>query len=84
MTNRNTDSMEIHGFILHAKALSINLYVLYRPPTTSVLSFCTDLADVLEYDITTNIGNPIIIGDFNIHLDQTENPDTRTFNDFLG
>ena len=82
-TNRNTDSMEIHRFILHAKALSINLYVLYRPPTTSVLSFCTDLADVLKYNITTDMGNPIIIGDFNIHMDQLENPDTRTFNDFL-
>ena len=75
--------MEIHRFILHAKALSINLYVLYRPSTTIVLSFCTDLADVLEYNITTNMGNPIIIGDFNIHLDQPENADTRTFNDFL-
>ena len=75
--------MEIHRFILHAKVLSINLYVLYRPPTTSVLSFCTDLADVLEYNITTNTGNPIIIGDFNIHMEQPENPDTRTFNDFL-
>ena len=75
--------MEIHRFILHAKALSINLYVLYRSPTTSVLSFCTDLADVLEHNITTDTGNPIIIGDFNIHLDQPENPDTRTFKDFL-
>ena len=82
-TNRNTDSMEIHRCILHAKVLSINLYVLYRPPTTSVLSFCTDLADVMEYNITTDMDNPIIIGNFNIHLDQPENPDTRTFNDFL-
>ena len=82
-TNRNTDCMEIHRFILHAKALSFNLYVLYRPPTTSVLSFCTDLADVWEYNIITDMGNPIIIGDFTIHLDQPENPDTRTFNDFL-
>ena len=82
-TNRNTDSMEIHRFILHAKALSINLYVLHRQPTTSVLSFCTDLADVLEYNITTDMGNPIIVWDFNIHLDQPENPDTRAFNDFL-
>ena len=81
--NRNTDSMEIHRFIPHAKALSINLYVLYRPPTTSVLSFCTDLADVLEYNTTTDMGNPIIIGDFDIHLDQPENSDTITINDFL-
>ena len=82
-TNRNTDSIEIHRFILHAKALSINLYMLYRPPTTSLLSFYTDLAYVLEYNITTDIGNPIIIGDFNIHLYQPENSDTRTFNDFM-
>ena len=75
--------MEIHRFILHSKALSINLYVLYRPPTTSVLSFCTDLADVLEYNITTNTGHPILIRDFNIHLDQPENSDSRTFNDLL-
>ena len=29
------------------------------------------------------MGNLIIIGDFNIHLDQPENSDTRTLNDFL-
>ena len=82
-TNRNTDSMEIHRFIQHAKALNVNLHVLYRPPTTSVLSFCTDQADVLEYNITTVIGHPILIGDFNIHFEQPENSDTRTFSDFL-
>ena len=41
------------------------------------------LADVLEYNITTDTGNPIIIGDFNIQMDQPEKPDTRTFNNFL-
>ena len=62
-TNRNTDSMEIHRFIPYAKELSINLYVLYRPRATSVLSFCTNLADVLEYNITINMDHPILIGD---------------------
>ena len=47
------------------------------------MSFCIDLADVLEYNITTDMGYPILIGDFNIHLDQPENSDTRTLNDLL-
>ena len=63
--------------------MPINLYVVYRIPNSSVISFCEILSNILTENIVTNHARPILLGDFNIHTDKLDNPDTITFLDFL-
>ena len=49
----------------------------------SVITFCEELAEALEWDITGNTKQLVMIGDFNIHMDSRDNSDTIIFNDFL-
>ena len=62
---------------------NFNVYVVYHFPGTSVISFCKELTDILENDIIGNKGHPILPGDFNIHLDKQDAPNTILFQDFL-
>ena len=59
------------------------MFIIYRFPDTSVLTFCNDLADVLEESILNLTGYISLEGDFNIHVDQVHNSDSTTFSDFL-
>ena len=63
--------------------ININLYIVYRPPKGSVIEFCNSLATILESNINIDKGKLLMLGDFNIHLDEENNPDTITFNNFL-
>ena len=47
-----------------------------------MLQFCNELSGVLE-DMVNIRGEMIMIGDFNIYMDITDDPNTITFNDFL-
>ena len=47
-----------------------------------MLSFCEEFATLLENDIT-DTRNPIIVGDLNIHMEDTTSADTRLFLDVL-
>ena len=47
------------------------------------MQFCSELADLLEGNIVHDHGHLILTGDFNIHMDNPENPDTIIFNGFL-
>ena len=44
-------------------------YVIYYIPSTSVLTFCNDLANLIELNITKDREKLLLIGDFNINLD---------------
>ena len=74
--------MEHLDLTTNFKGISVNLYVIYRIPNTSVVQFCSELADLLEGNIVHDHGHLILTGDFNIHMDNPENPDTIIFNDF--
>ena len=63
--------------------VNFEVYIVYRYPGTSVISFCEELTDILENNITRNKGHLLLLGDFNIHLDKQEAPDTILFQDFL-
>ena len=54
-----------------------------KGPNGSVIEFCDSLAMILERNINMDKGKLLMLGDFNIHLDEENNPDTITFNDFL-
>ena len=62
---------------------TINLYVIYRYPASSVIEFCNELVSLLEENFNTDNGTLILTGDFNIHMDDLTHPDTNTFIDTL-
>ena len=81
--NYNTETMECSEYLLKTAQLSINLYVIYHMASTSVLTFCNDLANFIELNITKNRGKLLLVGDFNINLDEPAQSDTILFNDTL-
>ena len=50
--------------------INFDVYVVYHYLGTSVISFCEELTDILENNITKNKGHLLLLGDFNIHLDK--------------
>ena len=58
-------------------------YIIYCIPNTSVIQFYSELSDLMENNVLRDHGHIIMLGDFNIHMDKPEHPDTVTFNDFL-
>ena len=71
-------SMECMDFAVSLPGLSLNLAVIYRPPDKSLLSFATDFLDYMERNINST-GKLLLTGDFNIHVNDLESPDTNTF-----
>ena len=63
--------------------VNFNVYMVYCYPGTSVISFCEELTDILENNITGNKDHLLLLGDFNIHLDRQDAPNTILFQDFL-
>ena len=78
-----TELLELMNVDITIKGTNINLYIVYRPPKGNVVEFCNSLATILENNINIDRGKLLMLGDFNIHLDEENNRDTRTFNDFL-
>ena len=83
LKNNATPTKEWATFHLRFKHVQVNFLIIYRIPNTSVLSFGNDLSDIIENNIMSNRGTPLLIGDFNIHTDNVEHPDTILFNDIL-
>ena len=75
--------MEISTFDIKFEGTVINLYLIYRLPSTGVLQFCSDMTDIMERRITDDLGKLLLIGDFDIHIHKATEPDTITFLDFL-
>ena len=71
-------SMECTDFVVSLPGLSLNMAVIYRPPNKSVLSFTNDFLDYIERNINSP-GKLLLTGDFNIHVNNLESPDTNTF-----
>ena len=52
----NTETMECSEYLLKTAQLLINLNVIYHMSSTSVLTFCNDLANLIELNITEDRG----------------------------
>ena len=76
--------MQCTDFIVSTPSNNKNthLAVINWPPDTSTIAFLTDLANNMERNIKTT-GDLILLGDFNIHVSNTQSPDTFNINDFL-
>ena len=66
---------------------AITVVGLYHPPHSdtnkcSDAMFLDDLAEFLE-EVLTSYSNIIIAGDFNLHVDDKDNPDAQMFVDLL-
>ena len=75
--------MEYSSYQLRLRNRNLNLLVIYRLPTSSVINFGHELTTLIETNILTNRGDPLLIGNFNIHTDIPEDSDTINFNDLL-
>ena len=76
-------TMELQGYSLRIGNSTINLYVLYRLPHTSVLQFCNEFSKILELNVTLPANHTIFTGDFNIHVEDHLDWDTINFLDVL-
>ncbi|ELU12644.1 hypothetical protein CAPTEDRAFT_185599 [Capitella teleta] len=68
-------------------ARRLRMCVVYRPPPSrrnnlTVAQFMSEFADFLS-DIVSLPGEPLIVGDFNFHLDDCGDADASTFSDLL-
>ncbi len=57
------------------------LVIIYRPPSSSVASFFTEFATLLENHALTR--NVVIVGDFNFHMDNLNNANAHRLTDLL-
>ena len=62
---------------------TLNLYIIFRHPNSSVLQFINSLANLLEENILSDHADLILTGDFNMQMDKPHLSDTILFNDFL-
>ena len=64
-----TLSMECVHTKIKVNNTCICLYIIYRIQNTSVLLFCEELAQLLDRYFLIDMENMILLGDFNIHMD---------------
>ena len=69
-------TMEYQGYQLKFDHTTLNLYVIYCPPSSSVLQFCTEFSNILESDVMQPADKVLYLGD-------SYNNDTITFIDTL-
>ena len=75
-------TMECSNFSIQLLSRSLQLCLMYRLPDTSVLKFCQDISDYMELNITSN-NELILMGNFNIHMNNSLNLDATLFEDTL-
>ena len=61
---------------------NLNLHVIYRLLSRSVVVFCNELLEKIEQEINETCYT-LYIDNFNIHMDSPHHPGTIIFNDFL-
>ena len=75
-------SMECSSFSVDLHMSTINLSVIYRPPNSSVLAFAMNFLDLLENNINEK-GRLLLLGDFNIPMNNPDSPDASIIKDVL-
>ena len=81
-TKHDFTSMECMDYLISLPGQQVKLCLMYRPPEKSVLDFVLDFADYLEENINFR-GEHLLLGDFNIHINDKEHQDTISFMDML-
>ena len=83
MLSQTSKIMEYMNVSAHLSGINFDAFVICHYPGSSVRSFCKELTNILEINITQNRGHLLLLGDVNIHLDNQDVPDIITFQDFM-
>ena len=75
-------TFEILDANVRSSSVMIRLIVIYRPPNSCISDFLTDFSKLMEGLIHAN-GHLIIVGDFNIHVDNPRDHDALKFVNIL-
>ena len=75
------NSMECMDYLIALPGQQVRLCLIYRPPEKSVLDFVLEFAEYMEENI--NFREHLLLGDFNIHINDKEHQDTISFMDML-
>ena len=75
--------METHCFTINIAASHIFLQIIYQFPNTNMIDFGNELADHFESHALNLTDKMLLVGDFNVHVDNPDNPDTILLNDLL-
>ena len=82
LTTMASANLECACYEVTGKNNTIDLAIVYHIPGTSMINYCSKLVDLLGETITQK-ADMIMIGDFNIHMDDPLDSDTILFNNFL-
>ena len=82
-SSQTSENMEYMELATNFKGIVCNIYTIYCIPNTSVIQFCSELSGLMENNVLEDHGHIIMLGDFNIYVDNPEHPETVIFNDFL-
>ena len=82
-STQTSEIMEHMELTSNFKGVVCNIYIIYHIPNMRVIQFCSELSNLTKNNILEDHGHLIILGDFNIHMDKPEHPDTVTFKIFL-
>ena len=81
---QNNQMMECSRFKIKLDSHDmVKLYAIYRNPASNVIAFCEELATILKKNILVDRGTLLLMGDFNVHIDNSSHADTNIFNDFM-
>ena len=80
---KNMDMMEFQGYHVRFNDTTLNLYVIYQIPSTSILQFCDELSLLFESDLSNSSDKTLYIGDFNIHVDKRDSMGNINFQDTM-
>ena len=78
LTTMASANLECACYDVTGKNKTIDLAIVYHIPGTSMINCCSELVDLLGGTITQK-ADMIMIGDFNIHMDDPLDSDTNTF-----
>ena len=82
-SSQTSEIMECMELTTNFKGIVCNIYIVCHIPNTSVIHFCRKLSDLMEYNVFKDCRHLIMLGDFNMHVNNPEHPDIIIFNDFL-
>ena len=80
---KDMDTMEFQGYHMRFNNTTLNLFVIYRILSTSVLQFCNKLSLLFKSDLSNSSDKTLYIGDFNIHVDESDSMDNINFQDTI-
>ena len=81
------DTIEYSAWATTVRNRKITLLEVYHPPIGSTsgnthIKFLDEVHQLVQY-LITNHKNPILLGDFNIHVQDLANPDSLVYNDTM-